>query len=163
MYSLYADLKQRLSQISLLKTITLYNNQLETMEKEEPFLCPAVFISFPEISFQSVSKKFQQGKASITLYIAYESYSEIEEIDGIMGEEGVFLLAELINKVLHGWHKDYFGALARKRMQTANAWGNIYVVAVEYECEFREDSAGIYSALQTYNLEKTIQFLPSFN
>lgn len=153
MYVLYKAIKERLSLIDVVQTITLYNNQLETMEQEEPFLCPAIFIAFPEVYFTSLSKRFQQGKATFTLYIAYESYAEIEDQKGVIGEEGVFLLAELVNKVLHGWHNEFFGAISRKRMQTSTSWGNIYVVAIEYESEFREDSAGLQTAIETFGLE----------
>jgi hypothetical protein len=160
MYLLYSEIKNRLkNSIEGIKTIALYNNQLESSEMEESFLCPAVFIAFPEITFTSMGKKSQQGKAIITLYVAYESYAESENSEGVIGDEGIFLLVELINKVLHGWHTEKFGALARRRMQTANTWGNIYVVAIDYECEFKEDSAEIKMALQQFGLDTSIQLV----
>ncbi|KOY85097.1 hypothetical protein AD998_02055 [bacterium 336/3] len=163
MYEIYASIKNRLKDKVLgLKTIGLYNNQFETEEHETSFLYPATFISFPDIDYTNAARGSQQAKCIITIWIGFESYQKEDAADGVIGEEGVFLLAEVINKALH-LYSDSFGKLSRIKMRTPLAWGNIYVVAIDYECKFTDNSAKINTILQEFSLQYGIEFVDKLN
>ena len=163
MYTIYKAIKDRIkAKITGIPTIGLYNNQFETEDQEESFLYPAVFISFPEINYKSLGKHTSQGNSIITIYIGYETYLEPDEPKGVIGEEGVFLFFEMINKALHGFHTEKFGALALRKVRTSIAWSNTYILAVDYECTFQEDSASLRERLEELTLVCGTQFVARF-
>lgn len=55
--------------VSLIKHIDLWNNQVQDAQESEIFDTPAIFIEFNKIDWHSIGNKAQQGDASITLHI----------------------------------------------------------------------------------------------
>ena len=54
---------------SIIKTVDLWNEQVEFIEQEAPFDTPAIFIEFLPINWNSLSSKIQQATFNIRLHI----------------------------------------------------------------------------------------------
>ena len=54
---------------SVIKTVDLWNEQVEFIEQEDPFELPAIFIEFQPIRWMSLSGDVQQADATIRLHI----------------------------------------------------------------------------------------------
>ena len=70
---------------SVIKTVDLWNEQVEFIEQEDPFELPAIFIEFQPIRWMSLSGNVQQADATIRLHILtnyqgnYRSTNEYRE------------------------------------------------------------------------------------
>lgn len=52
-----------------IRTIGLWNEQVDFVEKEDPFECPAVFIEFLPMKWRTLGGAAQQAEASIALHV----------------------------------------------------------------------------------------------
>ena len=72
---LYTDIQTRLAAIKnadttdLLKHFDLWNQQVNFIEEETPFLLPAVFVEIMPIQWQQLSNGYQQAEVTIRLHI----------------------------------------------------------------------------------------------
>jgi len=77
---LYLDIKNRLKTITdstgnqLFQHFDLWNRQVEFIEQETPFTCPAVFVEFMPHTWRTLGNRVQDAESfgtltSITLYL----------------------------------------------------------------------------------------------
>ena len=63
---LYLDIKNRLQSIigedeqPLIKHFDLWNRQVEFIEEETPFECPAVFVEFDRLDWRTIGNRHQE-------------------------------------------------------------------------------------------------------
>jgi len=67
-------IKAELETITSVKTVKLFNSQIDNEERENPFSYPAVFIEFQEIIWLKRTRGVKEGETTITLHVAVESY-----------------------------------------------------------------------------------------
>lgn len=78
--TLYEGIKAHLEEITAIKTVALWRNQIERENVEIPFLYPAVFIEFLTSDYmESSSKAYQTLNLTVRLHICFESY-ETEDL-----------------------------------------------------------------------------------
>lgn len=70
----YSEIKAKLEEITTLKTVRLWNNQVDNDNKEIAFDYPAVFVEFPAIEWESRSYGNQIGVVDVTLYICQKEF-----------------------------------------------------------------------------------------
>lgn len=58
---------------SVIKHIDRWNNQLQYVEQEQPFECPAVFIEFAPITWQPLQRGIREANVQITLHVVTDS------------------------------------------------------------------------------------------
>lgn len=77
----YLDIKDRLKTIlddngnQLLKHFDLWNQQVEFIEQETPFACPAVFVEFMPVNWETLGNRHQMGRQTVRLHIVTEWYA----------------------------------------------------------------------------------------
>lgn len=78
---LYLDIKNRLKTIKdandeqLFKHFDLWNQQVEFIEQETPFQCPALFVEFLTHNWKTLGNKVQETELFIRLHIVTEWYA----------------------------------------------------------------------------------------
>lgn len=81
----------------LIQHVDLFNNQLAYAQEEQPFYTPAVFIEFPDISWQHLDLGIREAVISVNLHVVTDSR------DGHWQDAAErFDLLDQINASLHG-------------------------------------------------------------
>lgn len=79
---LYLDIKNRLKTIKdandepLFKHFDLWNQQVEFIEQETPFQCPAIFVEFLTHHWKTLGNKVQETELFIRLHIVTEWFAQ---------------------------------------------------------------------------------------
>lgn len=140
----FEKVKQRLiDRVPEIKSIDLFNGQIENEKKENPIQFPACFIEFQSIDWTSKGRGIQQGIAAVKFYIAIETYKT-----GITGSATAALsdtsILELITKIhvaLNGFDDELFTPLARSSEQQDIGHDNVLVWGVVYMTQLTDDGA----------------------
>lgn len=81
----------------LVRHVDLFNNQLAYAQEEQPFYTPAVFVEFPDISWQHLDLGIREAVISVNLHVVTDSR------DGHWEDAATrFDLLDQINAALHG-------------------------------------------------------------
>lgn len=79
--TLYLAIEQKLMAIKddhdepFFKHFDLWNQQVEFLEQETPFLTPAVFVEFDPIAWRTTGRKIQEGDVTVKLHIVTPWYA----------------------------------------------------------------------------------------
>lgn len=60
----------------IFKHFDIWNRNVEFLEQDQPFACPACFVEFTPIKWQSLGNKVQEAPVSIRLHIVSEWFSQ---------------------------------------------------------------------------------------
>jgi hypothetical protein len=93
--SIYNDLKQRISTLTALKYVALWNNQFEREDVNVPFGYPCCFIEFADTSYVDDLNLRQRGTLQVNIHLGFESY-KTEDTD-------ILQLKQDLNELIHGW------------------------------------------------------------
>lgn len=91
-----------------IKHIGLWNRQVEFIEQEAHFPMPAVFIEFGKLAWRHQQGGLQDADLTVGLHVL--TISMPEDYDG---EEFHLDLLDKINRCLHGFTGEYWGAFKR--------------------------------------------------
>jgi hypothetical protein len=145
---LYLDVKSRLQEIlgadgmPLFRHFDLWNRQVEFMEQETPFNCPAVFVEFSPMEWRTLGNRVQATEATVRLHIvtewyagtAFNSPTEIPSLE--------FLdIADRAVAALQGFSTPYMGSWMRSRSVTNHDHERYVDNVEEYRCDLRDGSA----------------------
>jgi hypothetical protein len=164
--SFYLDTVERLKLIvddndqPVIKTIDLWNEQWQFIDKIPAFAFPAVFIGFKQMTWTQLGKHRQSADALIEIHVG--SYSLAETKNGSVNQEKALAHLDLLDAIhywLSGWDKcgDYFGGMTRVNSEFDHNH-NATVAHVEtYKVRMIDDSAvRLFSVVQGDLLKLTL-------
>lgn len=97
--TIYNVLATALANVSGVEHVGLWNNQLQYIEKEQPFNTPAVFVEFSPIQWQHLLHGVREAAVTVTLHVVTDS-----RVGTWADVINVFDLLDCINAALHGLH-----------------------------------------------------------
>ncbi len=145
---LYLDIKEKLSQIvndddaPLFKHFDLWNRQIEFIENETPFACPAVFVEFAPMDWDTLLHRVQECDLTVTLHIVTEWFAETADYSPTEQQHLEFLnIADKVVRALQNFSTDYMNSWMRKSTITDHDHER-YIDSVEvFICRLRDTSA----------------------
>lgn len=145
---LYLDIKNRLKTITdgngdlLFRHFDLWNRQVEFIEQETPFVCPAVFVEFDRIDWHALSKKVQDCNLHVRLHIVTEWHSDTADYSPTEQQALEFLdIADKVTKTLQGFTTNYMNGWMRTASITNHDHETYVDTVEEYTCYLRDVSA----------------------
>lgn len=125
--TLYEGIKAHLEEITDIKTVALWRNQLERESVEIPFLYPAVFIEFLTSDYMEASSKaFQTLNMTVRLHICFESY-ETEDLT-------ILDLTQQVYSKLQLKQYGYWGVMKRRNEEQNFDHDNVQDFIQDYDC-----------------------------
>ena len=142
---LYLDINNRLKTVQdangeqLFKHVDLWNRQVEFIEQEAPFACPAVFIEFNPMSWRTQGNRVQDCDLTVRLHIVTE---RLDEVTGDSPtEEQALAFFDIINQavaVLQGFSTSYMNGWMRTKSITNHDHEQYVDNVEEYTCNLRD-------------------------
>jgi hypothetical protein len=124
--ALYTALKAHIiSELPEIKSVRLWNNQINREEDENAFLYPIVFLQFQPLEFRELSQGVQQFDMIVTTHLGFESYKDEDTY--------VLELKQKVFKAVNRFRNEYFSRLLRVAERPNFDHPNIQV----YETDFR--------------------------
>ena len=145
---LYLDIKNRLKTVKnendeqLFQHFDLWNRQVEFIEQETPFACPAVFVEFMPMAWKTRGNRVQDCDLTVRLHIVTEWYAETADYSPTEQQALEFL--DIIDKVvaqLQGFGTEYMNAWMRTQSITNHDHERYVDNVEEYTCNLRDLSA----------------------
>lgn len=145
---LYLDIKNRLKTIQddngeqLLKHFDLWNQQVDFIEQETPFDCPAVFIEFMSHKWKTLGNRVQDTDLIVRFHIVTKWYAGTADYSPT--EDQALEYLDIVDKVVAAMHGfTATGTNSFMRTQTVpNHNHERYVDNIEeYICNLRDTSA----------------------
>lgn len=147
---LYLSIKNRLKDIpgpdgeSLFKHFDLWNQQVEFIEQETPFQCPAVFVEFLPLQWQTMGNRVQSADLTTRLHIVTEWHALTADNVPEEEQEMALVYLDIVDSVV--------AAMQNFAAPCTNAWMRTqtipnhnherYVDSVEeYICKVTDNSA----------------------
>jgi hypothetical protein len=146
----YNKLKEQLSLIQGIKHVTLYNNQLQRENVENPFLCPACLIEFNNENFKVLTDGVQQFDSIITVHLIFESYKD----------EDTFIL-QLKQDVYKVAHTLQCGVSASKLLRVAERQDFDHDNVQDYQTDYKTTIKDADASPTYINKTATLTLTPS--
>lgn len=147
---LYLDIKEHLKTIKtqtneqLFQHFDLWNRQVEFIEQETPFDCPAVFVEFGTMDWRTLGNRVQDCTLTVRLHIVTEWYAGTAEYSPTEQQALEFL--DIIDSVvakMQNFSTSYMNAWMRTQSVTNHDHEHYVNNVEEYTCNLRDTSAVI--------------------
>jgi hypothetical protein len=145
---LYLAIKERLKTANdengaqLFRHFDLWNRQVEFIEQETSFACPAVFVEFEPMNWQTLGNRVQSCDLNVRLHVVTEWHAGTADYSPT--EQQALNFLDIIDKmvyVLQNFSTDYMNAWMRKRSITNHDHERYVDNVEEYICHLRDTSA----------------------
>jgi hypothetical protein len=145
---LYLDIKARLQGVTdadgapLFRHFDLWNRQIEFLDVETPFACPAVFVEFAPMVWRTLGNRVQECELTVRLHIVTEYSFETAAYSPIEEQSLAFL--DVIDRVvasLQGFGTGYMNGWMRRQSVTNHDHEELVDSVEEYVCNLRDTSA----------------------
>ena len=145
---LYLDIKNRLKTVQdankeqLFKHIDLWSRQVEFIEQEASFACPAVFVEFNPMNWRTQGNRVQDCDLTVRLHIVTEWSAGTA--DGSPTEEQALEFLDItdhIVAVLQDFSTPYTNGWMRTKSITSHDHKRYVDNVEEYTCNLRDTSA----------------------
>lgn len=135
---IYEKIKERITEITEIKTVLLDNSQFEdataNISTKTPLLYPAVLISFQDISYRTDTKNIQRGSMTVRVRLGCKSLNN-EDLT-------IFDVRDLVQEKLQGYNEiDLFEKLLRVSEAQDTEHGILNIWEMNYSCEFTDLTA----------------------
>jgi hypothetical protein len=129
-----------LKSIPEIRTVDLYNQQVKKLKegKEVPFLFPAVFLEYSNITYKQEGAGTQKGELTVTIHIYANNFKDpVNEI---------FQLRAKVHRAIHGLRSenDTFSSLVRTGEDPPSSWDSILEWQMDYQATFVDNSSFVY-------------------
>lgn len=131
--AIYNQLKARISTLTALKYVALWNNQYEREDVNVAFGYPNCFIEFPDTVYVDNLQGQQQGTLQINLHLGFESY-KTEDTE-------ILQLKQDLNTLIHGWSTPFNSRFLRRSEVQSNDHTNIQEFIITYTMQGFDYSA----------------------
>jgi hypothetical protein len=147
---LYLDIKNRLKEIKgsdgeqLFKHFDLWNQQVEFIQQETPFYCPAIFVEFMPMTWKTIGNKVQDTELTTRLHIVTDWNAPTA--DGASTEQQALEFLDIIDHVaqaLQGFNATNTGRWMRTQSITNHNHEALVDNVEEYICNLRDSSAAL--------------------
>lgn len=129
-------------QMTSIKWIDLWHNQVGFLQEEHPFPTPAIFLAFRTVSGTDIGLKVQDTNVQIDFYLYYETFADTFKGSYNQNSALDFLkLLDALHKHFHGYSGQNFSEMrhtATRPVDTGSA-GNLYVKS--FSCIMRDYEA----------------------
>ena len=156
----YNFIREKLLEIQDVKTVRLYNRQIEKLSEESTFELPSVFFEFMDLEYKAKGKGTQEADTNIRLYVCLQSL-ETEEL-------AIFDLMEKIQSKIQGLTDTInFSPLNRVSESQDIDHDNVIVWLMDYttlitDIEGNSDAKRVITTIEGAEI-KTIQEKPRLN
>ena len=140
---LYKELATKITDnLSEVRWVDLWHNQINFLEEEHPFPTPAVFLSFRSRELEDMGKKVQKVNLQVDFFLYYETF--LDTFKGAYNEDGALEFIETLDHLhalFHGTGGENYSSMRRlafNPVDTGNA-GNLYQLS--FECILQDYSA----------------------
>jgi len=145
---LYLDIKERLKTVKdksdnqLFQHFDIWNRQVEFIENETPFTCPAVFVEFSTMDWQTRGNRVQECDLIVRLHVVTEWHADTADYSPTEQQALEFLdIIDRMVAVMQGFSTNYMNGWLRKQSIT-NHDHEYYVDNIEeYICNLRDTSS----------------------
>jgi hypothetical protein len=145
---LYLDIKDRLKGIEdtnggqLFQHFDLWNRQVEFIEHETPFSCPAVFVEFSPMQWRTLGNRVQEATLSVTLHIVTEWHAGTADYSPTELQALEFLdIADMVVAAMQNFSAEYTNSWMRTQSVTNHDHERYVDNVEEYVCNLRDLSA----------------------
>ena len=145
---LYLDIKERLKTVTnedetkLFQHFDLWNQQVEFIEQETPFDCPAVFVEFGQMNWQTFGNRVQGCDLTVRLHIVTEWHAGTADYSPTEQQALEFLdIIDRMVYVLQNFSTEYMNGWMRKTSITNHNHERYVDNVEEYICNLRDISA----------------------
>jgi hypothetical protein len=145
---LYLLIKSRLKGIKnsggeqLFQHFDLWNKQVEFIEQESPFGCPAVFVEFLPLEWGTLGHRVQDARLVTRLHIVTEWYAGTADYSPTESQALDFLdIADRVVAAMQGFQTDFVNSWMRSASITNHDHERYVDNVEEYVCNVRDLSA----------------------
>lgn len=154
--NLYLEQEKRISDnITEIKTVDLWSEQVQFMADEHPFKSPAVFFGYRILNTDDQGEKQQQLRLQVDIYLFYETFADTSKGSKKQKKALDFLdLLTKINACFHGTSGSYYGEMRRTGFNPVETGGAGIFYVQRYELSMTDDSAQkLYNTMKFENME----------
>jgi hypothetical protein len=126
----YIEIAERLkTNITTLRWVDLWHNQIGLLSEEHPFPAPAIFVAFRTVNTGDLGLHVQDEEVQVDFYIFYETFADT--FKGSYNQQSALAFLQLMSDVhslFHGYSGDNFSEMRHTGfapVDTGNA-GNLY-------------------------------------
>jgi hypothetical protein len=142
------DIKTRLQSITgaggepLFRHFDLWNRQVEYMELETPFACPAVFVEFSPVQWRTLGNRVQDATLTVRLHIVTEWYAGTAANSPTEEQALAFLdISDRTVAAMQGFYATDTNTWMRSASITSHDHERYVDSIEEYVCNLRDTSA----------------------
>lgn len=158
--NVYLEHSQRLTDnVTTLKTIDLWYDQVSFMADEHPFKAPACFISYRTVTPPvNVGEKIQNLQMQADVYFFYETFADTSKGSKRQAHALAFLdTLNEINACFHGSSGTYFSEMKRTGFNPVETGGAGMLYLQRYEFTMVDDSAQVlFENMQFENMQVNV-------
>lgn len=161
--NLYNELAGILSGIESVQWIDLWNSQVYSLDQQQPFPAPAVFLAFRSNNITDLSDKVQKVTMQVDVFLFYETFAETYSGSYNKIEALNFLdTIDAINNLLHGSSGTEYSSMRRQAFSPVDTGGVGNLWCITYNCELIDYSAqpewqeGSFGDVEVHPKEKFI-------
>jgi hypothetical protein len=145
---LYLDIKGRLQSATcadgsaLFRHFDLWNRQVEFIEQETPFACPAVFVEFAPMTWRTQGHRVQDCELTVRLHIVTEWHADTADYSPL--EQQALTSLDIVDRAvrsLQGFATPYMNSWMRRQSITDHDHNELADNVEEYVCNLRDTSA----------------------
>jgi hypothetical protein len=145
---LYLDTKERLQTVTteagnpLFHHFDLWNRQVEFLEQETPFQCPAVFVEFAPMTWRTLGNRVQDCELTMRLHIVTEWFADTAANSPTEQQALEFLdITDRVVCVMQHFATPYMNSWMRTQSITNHDHEHYVDNVEEYRCNLRDASA----------------------
>jgi hypothetical protein len=154
--NLYLEHEKRISDnISEIKHIDLWSEQVSFMADEHPFRSPAVFLGYRVLAADDQGEKKQELRLQVDVYLFYETFADTSKGSKKQQKALDFLdLLTKINACFHATYGNYYSNMRRTGFNPVETGGAGILYVQRYELSMTDDSASeLYELMQFEKME----------
>ncbi|MDR3326921.1 MAG: hypothetical protein LBT04_02115 [Prevotellaceae bacterium] len=145
---LYLDIKNHLKTVKnefgdqLFLHFDLWNRQVEFIEQETPFGCPAVFVEFAPMVWRTMGNRVQECELTVTLHIVTEWFAGTADYSPTEHQALEFLqISDYVSAAMQNFSTTYMNGWMRTQSVTNHDHERYVDNTESYKCNLRDISA----------------------
>jgi len=142
MKELYIELSTLISNITGIKWVDIWSNQISNLAQELPFPTPAVFLEFASDEMSDIAQDGQLMNMQIDVILLVETFANSFHGSTSQSQALAFMdLLESIHANLHGSKGEYYGRMERISIRPESLGTAQIAYRMVYECLIVDESA----------------------
>lgn len=155
---LYLELANKVTtNVTAIKWVDLWHNQINFLEEEYAFPSPAVFFAFRSNKIDDSGMKVQQINLQVDVFLFFETYADTHK--GSINQNNALSFLEAlddINKTLHSSSGNNYSGMRRIGFGPVDTGGSGNLYQVIYECLLTDYSVEAHNTETTDLTDNTL-------